>query len=186
MGNRRIAYGEGTIGMGRTAQFLARLRIFTWHRLVLGGLLARLVLGGLFVYASIDKILHPDQFAEIIYNYKILPDMAVNLMAIGLPWVEAIAGLFLIFGIWTRESAGIIGGLLLVFIIAIAFNLARGLDFDCGCFTTAAGSTKSSAYLLLVRDLVLLIPAAQLIWFVPLRRRFVASDTSSLAAEVGS
>jgi putative oxidoreductase len=172
--------------MEMAAQRHSRLASFAWHKLILGGVLARLVLGGLFLYASVDKIAHPDQFAEIIYNYKILPDMAVNLMAIGLPWLEAVAGLFLVFGIWTRESAGIIGALLLVFIVAISFNLARGLDFDCGCFSTAAGSSKSSAYWLLVRDLVLLIPVIQLLWFVPVRRRPVASDARSLAADTAS
>jgi len=36
-------------------------------------LLSRLFRGGIFVYASYDKILRPVPFAEIVYNYQILP-----------------------------------------------------------------------------------------------------------------
>jgi len=43
-------------------------------------LLSRLFLGGIFVYASYDKLLHPVPFAEIVYNYQILPDPLVNLV----------------------------------------------------------------------------------------------------------
>lgn len=129
-------------------------------------IVSRLILGGLFIYASIDKIAHPDQFAEIVYNYKLMPGFTVNLMAIVLPWLEMIAGLFLVLGIWVKDSAGILGALLLVFLVAISINLARGLDFNCGCFSTA-GHEKSSAVLLLVRDLVLLLPVVHLLWFSP-------------------
>jgi len=132
-------------------------------------IVSRLILGGIFIYASIDKIAHPDQFAEIVYNYKLMPGMAVNIMAIVLPWVELVAGLFLVLGIWVKDSAAILGALLLVFIGAISVNLARGLDFDCGCFSTAGGHERS-AILLLLRDLVLLLPVVHLMWFAPKRR----------------
>ncbi|MFB3903160.1 MAG: MauE/DoxX family redox-associated membrane protein [Acidobacteriota bacterium] len=132
-------------------------------------IVSRLILGGVFIYASVDKIAHPDQFAEIVYNYKLMPGMTVNIMAIVLPWVEMVAGLFLVLGVWVKDSAAILGALLLVFIGAIGVNLARGLDFDCGCFSTAA-SHKSASIMLIVRDLVLLLPVAHLIWFVPGRQ----------------
>ena len=59
-------------------------------------IVSRLILGGIFIYAAMDKIAHPDQFAEIVYNYKLLPGALVNLMAIVLPWVEILAGVFLV------------------------------------------------------------------------------------------
>ena len=34
------------------------------------GLFFRIVLGGVFIYASLDKILHPEQFARIIFNSR--------------------------------------------------------------------------------------------------------------------
>ncbi len=132
-------------------------------------LLSRLILGGVFVFAAWDKILHPDQFAQIVLNYKLMPDMTINLMAIFLPWLELIAGVLLILGIFVKETAGILAALLVVFIVAIGINLARGLDFDCGCFTTSADQ-KSASYLLIIRDIALLIPAAHVMLFSRPRR----------------
>ena len=53
-------------------------------------LLVRLFVGGVFIYASIDKIMHPHGFAELVNNYHILPPYLVNLMAIFLPWLEMV------------------------------------------------------------------------------------------------
>lgn len=108
-------------------------------------LAARIILGGIFVYASIDKILHPAAFAEAVYNYQILPDSLVNLTAVFLPWLELILGGCLIAGVWLPGAALIANVLLITFAGALAFNLARGLDIHCGCFTTDAGAEGSNA-----------------------------------------
>jgi rhodanese-related sulfurtransferase/uncharacterized membrane protein YphA (DoxX/SURF4 family) len=105
-------------------------------------LLARLFLGGVFVYASYDKILHPVPFAEIVYNYQILPDLLVNLAALFLPWIELLVGLSLILGIGLPGAVLICNLLLVVFFSTLIFNMARGLDIDCGCFTTSAGPSS--------------------------------------------
>lgn len=128
-------------------------------------ILCGILLGGLFIYASIDKIVHPHAFAKIIYNYKILPDVLIYVVALILPWVEIFAGLSMVSGIFRRTGAIIVGGMLLVFIIAISFNLIRGLNFDCGCFSTVATENGSDPVGLLFRDILLLIPAAILIFF---------------------
>ena len=120
-------------------------------------LICRIVLGSVFIYASADKIMHPESFASILHNYQLLPDFLIYAPALFLPWIELVAGAFLIAGIFPRGASFILNGLLVIFIIAIAFNLARGLNFDCGCFSTQPGS-GDSAYFLLFRDLLLLIP----------------------------
>ena len=71
-----------------------------WKRGRFFALMARLILGVIFIYASIDKIFHPAAFAEAVYNYQILPDALINLTAIVLPWLELILGAFLILGLW--------------------------------------------------------------------------------------
>lgn len=120
-------------------------------------LISRLILGGVFVYASFDKILHPHEFAEVVYNYQILPDALVNLTAILLPWLELCAGVFLILGLFLRGALFTCNVLLAVFLVALAFNLARGLDIDCGCFSSSVGpSTGGSMLLYLLRDAFLL------------------------------
>ncbi len=114
----------------------------------------RLFLGGLFIYASLHKLSDPVSFSRIIYGYKILPPWAVNLAAIVLPGVELIAGVFLVLGFLSRGASLTIVLSLGIFICALAFNLWRGLEFDCGCFSFAH-SPRGAAADLLVRDLVL-------------------------------
>jgi uncharacterized membrane protein YphA (DoxX/SURF4 family) len=115
----------------------------------------RLFLGGLFVYASIHKLRDPVEFARIVYGYKLLPAGLINIIAIALPGVELVAGVFLITGILARGAALTVTASLAIFIGAIGFNLARGLEFDCGCFSFAR-SKHGAAFDLLVRDIVLL------------------------------
>lgn len=127
--------------------------------------LCRLILGGLFIYASIDKIVNPHAFARIIHNYQLVPDIFIYAMAITFPWVEIIAGLFLVSGIYKRTAAIVLSGMLLVFATAISINLIRGLKFDCGCFSTVATAAGSDPVGLLIRDILILIPGLIVIFF---------------------
>ena len=115
--------------------------------------LSRLFLGGIFVYASYDKIIHPVPFAEIVYNYQILPDVLVNPASLFLPWLELLVGLSLILGVWLPGAVLICNLLLMVFFSTLVFNIARGLDIDCGCFSVSIG-TSSGGHMLwyLFRD----------------------------------
>ncbi len=129
------------------------LRLILSNKYLILGL--RIVLGAVFIYASIDKIQNPQAFAEAIYNYRMMPHETINLMAIVMPWLELISGIFIVVGFLTRGSVLMIGFLLIVFIIAISSALARGLDISCGCFTLE-GEADPVAVETLVRDLFLL------------------------------
>lgn len=124
----------------------------------------RLILGGLFIYASIHKLANPADFAKIIYNYKLFPDILIYPMAIIVPWLELIGGLCLVAGIYSRAAAIIISIMLVAFIIALSINLARGLDFNCGCFSSS-GSEGNDPLGLLYRDFLLLVPGMLIIIF---------------------
>jgi uncharacterized membrane protein YphA (DoxX/SURF4 family) len=128
--------------------------------------ICRLILGGIFLYASIDKIIHPAQFAQIVVNFKILPRSMVNIFAITLPWVEAVTGVFLIAGFYEWASLTVVNGLTIAFMTTIAISLARGLNVTCGCFTTDPDVGKMN-WLTFLRDLSFLIPgvAAYLLLF---------------------
>lgn len=139
----------------------ALIRIVTDKRVVL---LFRLVLGVTFIYASLDKIAHPEQFARIIYNYKILPHFLINIFAVTLPWVEFLAGLFLILGIFTQSASLLICFLLMVFVFAISINLFRGIDLNCGCFTTDPDAKKEGISLLF-QDFLFLYLGIMVIFF---------------------
>ncbi len=125
-------------------------------------------LGAIFLVASLPKIADPPSFAHMIYNYRVVPGFAVNALGLLMPWVEFLAGLALILGVWRREAAALTGLLLLVFIAAIAFNLARGHAVDCGCFDVhSAGKSREELLTdmrwVLVRDLGVLLMVAQLL-----------------------
>jgi uncharacterized membrane protein YphA (DoxX/SURF4 family) len=117
--------------------------------------LSRVVFGGIFIAASISKILHPSLFAKIIYNYQILPDLLINVSAIFLPWLELVCGTALILGFFRQGATVILNLLMLTFMIALSWNLMRGLDVACGCFTTTA--TEGNMVLDLLRDMAILI-----------------------------
>jgi uncharacterized membrane protein YphA (DoxX/SURF4 family) len=92
-------------------------------------LAARWILGFTFIYASFHKIISPADFAKIVYGYGLFPEIFINLIAIILPFLELIAGLALIIGIYPRSAAVIINALLLAFIAVLAINLIRGHEF---------------------------------------------------------
>jgi len=125
-------------------------------------------LGAIFLVAALPKIADPPSFAHMIYNYRAVPGFAVNALALVMPWVEFLAGLALILGVWRREAAALTGLLIVVFIAAIAFNLARGHAVDCGCFDVhAAGKSREELLTdmrwVLVRDAAILLMVAQVL-----------------------
>jgi uncharacterized membrane protein YphA (DoxX/SURF4 family) len=136
-------------------------------------LLCRLILGSIFIYASLDKIAHPDQFARIIFNYHLLPGYLVNLTALILPVAEFVAGVCIITGTLYLGARNFLVILLLVFMVAIGINVVRGVDLECGCFTVSS-KAKSASLQLLLRDLVYLIIG--LIMMVSQSRRWMIDN----------
>ena len=128
-------------------------------------LIARLILGVIFIYASIDKVLHPAAFAKAVYNYQILPGALINLTSLILPWLELVLGLFLMIGLFREGSVCMATVLMLIFFGAMVFNLARGLNIHCGCFSTSTeGTGNVSMAWYVLRDGLFLVPAFYLFY----------------------
>jgi putative oxidoreductase len=135
-------------------------------------------LGAVFVYASLDKIAHPQDFARIVYRYRLAGPTAAlgvipaNALAVILPWLEAIIGLLLVTGWWRREAAAIAGGLLVVFLVAVGYVMWQGIDVEhCGCFTVG-GAGRAAGWTLIASDLGLL---AAVLYVLLVRPRTAAS-----------
>ncbi len=107
-------------------------------------LLSRFVLGIIFIYASIDKIIDPISFSSTIDNYHISPYSLNNIAALVIPWLELIIGVFLICGIFINGSSFIAILLLLFFIFILTQALLRGINVDCGCFDLNADTLEDS------------------------------------------
>lgn len=129
-------------------------------------IIIRVALGSIFAYAAWPKIADPPAFAQVIWNYKILPSVLINPLAIVLPWLEMLTGLALITGIFRRGASLLVGGMLIIFIAALATDIIRNIPVYCGCFSVTPVA-KSHEELInemkidLLRDLGMLLMTLQ-------------------------
>jgi len=109
-------------------------------------LVARLAVGGLFIWMGVAKIADPVTFLKLMRQYQVLPTSMpyfLNFVAVAVPWIEALCGVALVLGLAVRGAGLIATGMLVVFTPMI---LLRGLElyhqggvsfcgvnFDCGC-----------------------------------------------------
>lgn len=122
-------------------------------------MIIRLLIGAIFIYAGVLKVADPAAFAWTIYQYGPVPRDLINVTAIGLPVIEVLSGVGLIFNV--RGSVVVIAGLLAMFLIVLGYVLLSGLNVDCGCFSAgepgAEGLRKA-----LTRDVIMMVG----IWYV--------------------
>ena len=96
-------------------------------------LFMRIVLGLVFIAASYDKLLNPQQFARDISNYHFIPFGLENFVAIILPWIELFIGTSLILGVMIDGSVLTTGVLLIMFNFLVFQAMIRGFNIECGC-----------------------------------------------------
>src|SRR6266542_1897400 len=93
----------------------------------------RFILASVFLVAGFAKLLWSDDFVLAVHNYDLLPAKASALVGRLLPPLEVACGTLLALGLGIRPISSGLGFLLLV-ACAVAINLARGREIDCGCF----------------------------------------------------
>ena len=108
-----------------------------------------------FLYAGAIKLADPHDFAILIEAYGLIPDVFLMPVAVGLPALEVMAAIGLIFDI--RGSLLVIAVLLVLFILVMGYGLWMGLDVDCGCFGPEDPEGKAFAGIrpTLYRDFIL-------------------------------
>ncbi|HDP79805.1 MAG TPA: DoxX family membrane protein [Spirochaetes bacterium] len=94
----------------------------------------RVVMGALFIYSSLFKLMDPVSFSRVIANYGVLPAALLPYGALFVPGLEMVLGLALLAGFRIRTSSFLSLLLMGAFIAVISLNVARGNSFDCGCF----------------------------------------------------
>ena len=108
--------------------------------------LARWLLGAVFLYMGLNKALHPVEFLKMVRQYDIVQSsLLLNSIAGALPWFEIFCGLLLLAGVAVRGTAVMLIVMLvpftvLVFRRALAIQSAQhipfcAIKFDCGCGT---------------------------------------------------
>ena len=124
-------------------------------------LLLRWLIGGLFVFAGLAKLIDPPAFVEQLNNYRLVPDTWLIPLVWFLPSLETILGVCLLVNRWSRETLVLILGLLGVFLVALITARVRGLNLECGCFGTLE---HGGSYVLWIgRDLLLAAVTAYLL-----------------------
>ncbi|MDQ5986054.1 MAG: hypothetical protein CSYNP_01772 [Syntrophus sp. SKADARSKE-3] len=114
----------------------------------------RIGLAFLFIYGGGSKLLHPKVFTVTISSYDLVPEALLPVLAIGLPLIETLAGLALIFDLaWGLHG---IAALLVMFVFVLGYGIAGDLNVDCGCFGVEELNKQSGLWLAFYRDLVLL------------------------------
>ena len=100
------------------------------------------------------------EFASAVANYRLLPFEFIKIFAIFLPWIELVAGMCVLLGIWLRPAALVLTVTTGIFILAVASALARGLNIECGCFGKIGGGKVGLQNLAI--NIILFILAAAL------------------------
>lgn len=119
------------------------------------GCLLYALVGLVFVYAGILKLLDPQAFQAAILTYRLFDYQQAASLALFAPSLEVLAGLLLATGLWRGGARLLIWALLLAFLILISQAWARGLSIDCGCFGTSEANDALSYAKALGKDLAL-------------------------------
>jgi len=123
----------------------------------------RIILGGLFIWSGLAKVLEGPEFITSVANFLLLPDYLVVPVAYFLPWLELVCGAALVTGLAARGGAAWLTLLLVLFTLGLSINEWRGLDVDCGCFGATASSGTTGA---LIKNLILLPLSAAVLYLV--------------------
>jgi putative oxidoreductase len=133
-------------------------------------LIARLFLAALFIIAGALKIGHPDDLAATITDFALgLPALVVAVLAVALPLLEILLGIYLAVGWFLPATSAAACALLIAFIVVLASVVARGIHTSCGCFGPADSSFAT--WWTVGRDALFALPAVYLAWWSRADRR---------------
>lgn len=129
--------------------FFHQLLINPWpYRVV------RFVLVTLFIYGGIVKLFDPKDFAATISAYDLVPEIFLPVVAVGLPIIEIIAALALLFDrMWGYH---LITALLSLFVFVLGYGVLENLNVDCGCFGVEELNKLAGLRAAFYRDLILI------------------------------
>ncbi|MDO9334384.1 MAG: MauE/DoxX family redox-associated membrane protein [Dehalococcoidales bacterium] len=94
----------------------------------------RVILGGIFLAASISKILDRSGFVSTVVGYELIPRTLAEVYGWVIPWVELYIGCSLVLGVLPRVSAAMSIPLVISFAVASSYALEKFPDSICGCF----------------------------------------------------
>jgi uncharacterized membrane protein YphA (DoxX/SURF4 family) len=128
---------------------------------------SRLLLGAIFLYAGLPKLMDLAGFAASIQNYALVPEGLIHVFAAFLAGLEVATGAALVTGRSRRGASLAVTGMLVMFTTAIFLAYSQGRSIDCGCFTSElsverAGDIRDHMRMRIYQDLGMLLLAINL------------------------
>ncbi len=124
------------------------------------GLIADILLGLVFLWAGVLKILDPGAFHSSILTYEVFSYSISAGAALLVPYLEICVGASLVFQV-LKGGARMVACVLLGAFIALLVQAAiRGLVVDCGCFGSSQTSEDSGFAWPITRDVLVLLGLA--------------------------
>jgi uncharacterized membrane protein YphA (DoxX/SURF4 family) len=150
-------------------------RLGGWGLLAWAGLVARLVVGGVWIWAGLLKVPHPEESVTAVRAYQLLSPSLADGVGRVLPMLELVVGVCLVVGLLARVAGGLSAVLQLAFIVGIASVWSRGIHINCGCFGNGGydADAVSKYPWEIARDTGLLLLSVLVVW---LRRTPLAVD----------
>ena len=117
----------------------------------------RLGLASIFLYAGLIKASNSQQFAMGLVPFTFLPAHWTGFLAVVIAWTEVVAGAVILLPRIYLVGAGMIGGLCIVFIVALSWALWNGIVIPCSCFGDGATPSESAMVMAIIRDASILV-----------------------------
>lgn len=151
----------------RVKKIFRRLLVRPWpYRLV------RIALAGLFICGGVMKLFDPKSFAATISTYDLVPQVLLPAVAVGLPLIEVLAGLILLFD--RPWGFHLITALLALFVFVLGYGILGDLNVDCGCFGVEELNKRAGLRAAFYRDLALIGIVMPYLYAVRLARKKTA------------
>jgi uncharacterized membrane protein YphA (DoxX/SURF4 family) len=114
----------------------------------------RFLVGEVFLLAGLAKLADRKSFESAMIQYGLLPPRLVRPVTRSLPLLELAAGGLLLVGLGLGFVSAAVAGALVLFSVAVAANLLRGMSFDCGC--RAPGTPRKIGWAIVARNAALI------------------------------
>ncbi|MBL0386494.1 hypothetical protein JJB07_07520 [Tumebacillus sp. ITR2] len=102
-----------------------------WYWFILA---VQVVLGGIFLYSAVTKILDVYSFGLVLKSYDLLPEGLIKPLAVTLPLVEFVLGAAMLFkptAFWAGLGIGLLS---LLFTGVMISKWGTIMPYGCGCF----------------------------------------------------
>ncbi len=130
--------------------------------------IVRCTLGVVLLAAGVLKLIDPVRFYTDLSAYDVaVPDVAMRLVALTLPWLEFLCGGALLADFWPETVGFLVVCLCISFVVMLGQAVLRGLDLNCGCLGAGRGGLFRHPLAALIRACLMLAGAGW--WWLGLR-----------------